>query len=306
MFDDVATVRSFNRLVTQRVGAMQDEYLARAHSLGASRVLWEIGPAGCDVRLLRSRLDLDSGYLSRILRGLEGEGLVRTHPGEDDQRVRVAELTSAGRQEWAELDQRSDDLAEALLAPLSIGQRDRLVGAMQTVQSLLTAGLVEVVEEPLHSAEVQRCMQHYFDELNERFETGFDAGVGAPHDADNLVPPRGLVLVARLHDDPIGIGCLTFHDAQIAEVKRLWIDPSARGLGVARRILAALETRAIERGVSTAQLDTNGALVEAIALYRAAGYAEIPPYNDNPYAQHWFAKALPGRALVAESRRQTK
>jgi DNA-binding MarR family transcriptional regulator len=285
-------VRSFNRLVTQRVGALSDEYLARSHPLGSSRILWEIGPAGVDVRELRSRLDLDSGYVSRILRGLESEGLVRTRPATGDQRVRVADLTAAGRSEWQELDRRSDELAEALLAPLGPGQRNLLVEAMRTVERLLTAGLVELADEPLASADVQRCMKHYFDELQTRFEAGFDPQVGAAHDADNLVPPQGVVLVARLHGSPVGIGCLTFDDNNAAEVKRLWVDPSARGLGVARRILAALEARAIDHGARVAQLDTNSSLVEAIALYRAAGYVEVPPYNDNPYAQHWFEKLL--------------
>ena len=88
------------------------------------------------------------------------------------------------------------------------------------------------------------------------------------------------MFVARLHGDPVGIGCLTLHDDVTAEVKRLWIDPAARGLGVARRILTALEARAVDHGARVAQLDTNSSLIEAIALYRAAGYVEIPRYND--------------------------
>jgi len=292
MSDPIDTVRSFNRLVTQRVGALQDEYLARSHSLGASRVLWEIGLSGADVRELRNRLDLDSGYLSRVLRLLESEGLVRTRPDQDDQRVRVAELTKAGQREWRELDQRSDDLAADLLAPLSDGQRKRLVDAMQTVQRLLTAGLLEVIEQPLASPDVQACMHRYCGELDARFDGGFDPELGAAHDVETLTPPHGLVLLARLQGAPVGIGCLTFHPGNVAEVKRLWIDPAARGLGVARRIVTALEALAVEHGAITAQLDTNSSLVEAISLYTAAGYVDVPRYNDNPYAQRWFAKDL--------------
>src|ERR687892_1612857 len=87
--DQVSQVRSFNRLVTQRVGALNDHYLARDRPLGEARVLWEIGEDGCDVRLLRTRLDLDSGYLSRLLRSLEAAGLVTVDPNEDDRRGRT-------------------------------------------------------------------------------------------------------------------------------------------------------------------------------------------------------------------------
>ena len=100
-------VRRFNRAVTQRVGALDDAFLARGHPLGQARVLWEIGPAGRDVRDLRARLDLDSGYLSRLLRALERDGLVTVGPNEADGRIRTARLTAAGQAERAELDRRS-------------------------------------------------------------------------------------------------------------------------------------------------------------------------------------------------------
>src|SRR5215471_3606119 len=92
----VAQVRRFNRIVTQRVGALDDHFLARDLSLAEARVLWEIGTAGCDVRSLRGRLGLDSGYLSRLLRSLEAAGLVRVGPGATDRRVRTARLTDRG------------------------------------------------------------------------------------------------------------------------------------------------------------------------------------------------------------------
>src|SRR3954469_2125878 len=122
-------VRSFNRTVTQRVGALHDEYLARGRPLGASRVLWEVGEEAVDVRALRARLDLDSGYLSRLLRSLEREVLVVVEPGAGDRRVRTVRLTDAGRAERAVLDRESDALAESLLAPLGAAQRERLGGA---------------------------------------------------------------------------------------------------------------------------------------------------------------------------------
>src|SRR6185437_1889461 len=110
----IAQVRSFNRTVTQRVGALDEEYLARNRPLGASRVLWEIEGTGTDIRTIRSRLDLDSGYLSRLLRRLEGEGLVSVEPDPGDQRARLVRPTAAGLRERAELDRRSDELAHSL------------------------------------------------------------------------------------------------------------------------------------------------------------------------------------------------
>src|SRR4051812_3824996 len=127
-------VRSFNRTVTERIGVLQDGYLARGRPLGASRLLWEIGDGVADVRALRARLGLDSGYLSRLLRSLESDGLVVVEAGSADRRVRTARLTDAGRAERAALDQGSDELAESLLAPLSDAQRARLVDAMAQVE----------------------------------------------------------------------------------------------------------------------------------------------------------------------------
>ena len=119
-------VRRFNRAVTQRAGALSDAFLARGRPLGQARLLWEIGPDGRDVRDLRARLDLDSGYLSRLLRALERDGMVTVEVNEADGRLRTARLTAAGAAERAELDRRSDEAAAASLGPLSERQRGRL------------------------------------------------------------------------------------------------------------------------------------------------------------------------------------
>ena len=116
----VDQVRRFNRVVTERVGALNDRFLGRERPLGEARLLWEIGLEGCEVRLLRARLGLDSGYLSRLLRSLETAGLVTVAAGAGDRRVRVARLTAAGRRERATLDKRSDELARSLLCTLEL------------------------------------------------------------------------------------------------------------------------------------------------------------------------------------------
>src|SRR5262245_42233838 len=135
--DYVAKVRSFNRAVSQRIGALNDRYLDRGRPLGEARLLYEIGRDGADVRDLRGKLELDSGYVSRLLRSLERQGLVKAQAAADDARVRRATLTRKGLREVAELDRRSDELAESVLAPLGKGQRDRLVAAMGEVERLI-------------------------------------------------------------------------------------------------------------------------------------------------------------------------
>ncbi|WP_233558965.1 bifunctional helix-turn-helix transcriptional regulator/GNAT family N-acetyltransferase [Micromonospora radicis] len=271
--------------MTQRVGALDDGYLARDRPLAQSRLLWEIGPAGAEVAALRARLDLDTGYLSRLLRALEGAGLVVVGPADGDGRVRAARLTEAGHAEWALLDRESDALAWSMLAPLTDGQRGRLTAAMAQVQRLLMASLVGVEPCPPTDPRARACLRAYAGELAERFETGFEL---APGDDGET----GLFLVATLAAEAVGCGALRLAPDEPAEIKRLWVSRSVRGLGVGRRLLGELEQRARAAGAETVRLDTNRSLTEAIRLYRSAGYHEIPRYNANPYAHHWFAKRL--------------
>ena len=290
--DPVEQVRSFNRTVTRRIGVLEDEYLASGRPLGASRTLWEIGAGPTDLRALRARLDLDSGYLSRLVAGLEREGLVERTPDTADRRVRAVRLTDAGRAERARLDAASDELASSLLEPLSAAQRERLTAAMTTVERLLTAGLVQVAPEDPASAAAPACLTAYFAEIDERFEHGWDPAAGIRLQPADMAPPRGLLLLARLDGESVGCGVLWHHGGGVADAKRMWVAPRARGLGLGRRLLAELERHARDAGVRTLRLDTNRALTEAIGLYRAAGYEEIERFNDEPHAHHWFAKSL--------------
>jgi len=288
----VSQVRRFNRIVTQRVGALNDRFLARDRPLGEARLLWEIGAEQRDVRSLRALLELDSGYVSRLLRSLEAAGLVTVEPSEADGRVRVARLTAAGTAERAVLDERSEELAASVLALLSSRQRDRLVAAMAVVERLLTASMVEVAPiDPAHP-HARHCMHAYFSELDRRFDSGFDPALSIPADDAELRPPAGLFLVASLGTEPVGCGGLKFHDKKPAELKRMWVAEAARGLGIGRRLLSELEERAAENGAHAIRLETNKTLTEAIALYRSAGYVEVAAFNDEPYAHHWFEKQI--------------
>jgi DNA-binding MarR family transcriptional regulator/GNAT superfamily N-acetyltransferase len=288
----VEQARRFNRIVTERVGALDEHFLGRKRPLGEARLLWEIGPDGCEVRLLRARLGLDSGYLSRLLRSLEAAGLATVTAGQDDRRVRVARLTAAGRRERAALDRRSDELAQSLLAPLSVKQRERLVAAMGEVERLLTAASVQIATLDPEHPDARHCLAEYVAELNRRSPRGFDPSVGATVLPHEVRPPAGEFFVAYLHGEAVGCGGVKHHADRPAEIKRMWIAPNARGLGLGRRLLERLEQCAAAGGARVAHIETSAALVEALSLYRSAAWVEVPAFNDEPFADHWLEKAL--------------
>jgi DNA-binding MarR family transcriptional regulator/GNAT superfamily N-acetyltransferase len=286
------SVRRFNRLVTQRVGALEVDYLRRGRPLAEARLLFEIGADGADVRTLRSKLGLDSGYLSRLLQSLSAQELIAIAKGEEDGRRRRVSLTRKGSAERAAYDRLSDNLAESMLDPLDGSQQNRLLAAMGEVERLIRAASVKVAAEAPDTADARLCLSTYFRELEARFETGFDAGADDSARVEDMAPPSGLFVIARLDGDAVGCGGFKRVDKATGEIKRVWTAPSARGLGVARRMLRALEAAAREAGVKTLRLDTNRALTEAHALYRSEGYLEIARFNDNSYAHHWFEKRL--------------
>lgn len=290
--EHVAQVRRFNRLVTQRAGALDDHFLGRDRPLGESRVLYEIGPRGADLRELRARLGLDSGYLSRLVQSLAGAGFVKLSAGPEDERVRRAQLTAAGLAEVEEMNRRSDRAAEAILTPLTQSQRERLVAAMVEVHRLLQAAGARIERVDPASPAARWCVTQYFAELANRFEGGFDPGQSIPADDDDLRPPRGAILVASVDGEPVACGALKTISPGFGSLKRMWVSGSMRGLGFGRRMLGALEDQARELGFTTLRLETNRALTEAISLYRNSGYAEVAAFNADPYADHWFEKHI--------------
>jgi DNA-binding MarR family transcriptional regulator/GNAT superfamily N-acetyltransferase len=288
----VLQVRRFNWVVTERVGALNDRFLGRKRPLSEARLLWEIGPDGCELRLLPARLGLDSGYLSRLLRLLEAARLVEVVESPGDRRVRVARLAAPGRRERATLDRLSDNFAASLLAPLSPAQRERLITAMREVERLLTAASVEVRPVDPEHPHAQHCLAEYVAEVNRRSTRRFDPSVGATALPHEVRPPAGQFFVAYLHGEPIGCGAVKHHTDGPAEIKRVWIAPAARQLGLGRRLLERLETCSREGGASVAHLETSAVLSEALSLYRSTGWVEVPPFNDEPFADHWFEKTL--------------
>ncbi|MEG9225016.1 GNAT family N-acetyltransferase [Aeromicrobium sp. Sec7.5] len=152
------------------------------------------------------------------------------------------------------------------------------------------ADVVVGVVEP-GSPGARAAVTAYLRELDEIFATGFDPEQAA-RDEVEFTGDRGRFLVASVDGEVVGCGALRWLDEGTAEVKRMWVHPQRRGLGVARLLLGHLESTAVEHGRPVVRLDTHADLTAAIAMYRRSGYDEVPRYNDNPYAQHWFEKRI--------------
>jgi ribosomal protein S18 acetylase RimI-like enzyme len=167
-----------------------------------------------------------------------------------------------------------------------------LVSARSEVERLLRASQVTLAIEDPTTPDATWCIEQYFADLNMRFEAGFDPSHSISAAAHELVPPAGALLIARLRGQPVGCGALKFHPGAPAELKRMWVAPEARGLGLGRRILLELERHARAGGARMVRLETNRTLTEAIQLYWSSGYREVPAFNDEPYAHHWFEKKL--------------
>src|SRR4051812_33067548 len=204
----ISQVRSFNRLVAERIGAVGESFVGRKRPLAESRVLWEIGPDGIAVGALRTRFDLDSGYLSRLLRALEADGLVDVTQEPSDRRARRVSLTRRGAKERNEIDRHSEAVATSVLEPLSERQRSELVTAMRTVERLLTASMIDVRITNPRDAAAQWCLAQYYAEIHERFEGGFDLSRAISTEPHELKLPLGLTMVAWLHGEPVGCGVL--------------------------------------------------------------------------------------------------
>ncbi|GAA4722201.1 helix-turn-helix domain-containing GNAT family N-acetyltransferase [Isoptericola chiayiensis] len=290
----VDVVRRFNRSYTQRVGVLEESFLGPDMPLGTARLLYEIGVAPGTAHALRTRLELDSGYLSRLLRRLQDDGLVSVAPDPDDRRRRRIDLTPAGRERWDELERRSAERARRLVAPLSDRQQARLVAALAEADLLVRAATIEIATVPPGSELARRAVAEYFAEVGARIDgTGtFDVDAALAADAHRLVAPHGAFVVATSAGEPVACGGVQTLEDGSGEIKRMWVDGSWRGAGLGARLLRHLEDVARDLGHAVVHLDTNAALTEAIAMYERSGYRRVERYNDNPHATHFFAKDL--------------
>jgi GNAT superfamily N-acetyltransferase/DNA-binding MarR family transcriptional regulator len=291
LLDPIARLRRFNRAVTRETGALDTSFLDRGRPLGAARVLQLVRPEGTDVALIRDRLDLDSGLMSRFLRSLEHEGLIETATATTDRRRRVARLTDRGQAEMVAYEAIGQDRAARLIARAG-SRAEELVAAMDLIATVLNRDQVDIRPADPDAPQALACQRAYFDEILVRVAAARpdDFPLPDPH-SDSYRPPQGRFLIAWSDDLPVACVGLRALDDTTAEVKRLWVHPSARGHGLSRRMMTAIEAEARATGHQRLRLDTNSALTEAIALYRATGWVPIPPYTTPP-ADVWLEKPL--------------
>jgi DNA-binding MarR family transcriptional regulator len=291
MLDTVARLRRFNRVVTREIGALDTSYLGRGRPLGAARVLQLVKPDGTDVTELRLRLDLDTGLLSRLLRSLEAEGLVDVAPDPADRRRRIARLTPAGLAEWQVYDALGHAKAQMVLDRAGTNQQ-ALVEAMDLIATVMLKDDVVIRDADPADPAALSCLGAYYRLLLE-----LDAGITAEMlplplpDPERYCSPDGAFLIAWSEDLPIGCASIRRLGPKLAEVKRLWVHPHARGQGLGLRLMRAIEARARDLGFTHAKLDSNTCLVAAVSLYRSDGWVECDPYTDPP-ANIWMTKRL--------------
>lgn len=296
MLTPEARFRRFARAVTTEVGALDDSFLGRGRPLGAARVLNAVGHGRTSVADLRAYLRLDSGLMSRILRSLEREGLIVTQAGREDARSRVVALTAAGHRELEAYDTISDERARDVLERHS--ETSRLLAALDLIATVLTRDQIVIDMLPGSDPRSRYCLDAYYEELQARFEDGFDVAKSRDPKPEQIAPPKGAFLVAISDGLPIGCVALVGNGTEVAEIKRLWVSPAARGCGIARLLMRHAETVASGLGIRTLRLDTNRALTEACEFYRRAGWREIDRFNDDPYADHFFTRDVETESIA--------
>ncbi|NQY61351.1 GNAT family N-acetyltransferase [Cognatishimia sp.] len=285
---DIARIRRFFRAVTTEVGALESSFLGKGRPLGVARVLHAVGHYGGDVSGLRRELNLDKAILSRILKGLEDEGLLTLAPDPDDARRRVAHLTEAGQTEWQDYDRLSNAQAETLVSRSKA--QEALLNAMDLIASTFAKDRVELVQCDPRDAAAVWCLGQYYAELERRFERGFDVNLSRDPEASDMIHPKGAFFVAMSDGQALGcVGLKGWGDGQ-AEIKRLWVSEAARGLGLATRLMERCDAAARDLGIKVLRLDTNSVLPEAARLYEKLGWVAIERFNDDPYPDLFFEK----------------
>jgi DNA-binding MarR family transcriptional regulator/predicted GNAT family acetyltransferase len=274
----VDAVRSFNRFYTRRIGALRSDFAGSPYPLPEARLIYELGRRRrCTATELRAELELDAGYLSRVLGALGRRGLVRAERSREDARARLLTLTARGRAAFALLDRRSRDEVSAMLRELAAPDRERLVGAMQTVQSLLDHRKESEVLLRAHRPGdlgwvVQAHGELYAREYRwgERFEA-LVAGIVAEFVA-RFDARRSRCWIAELDGERVGSVFVVPESKTVAKLRLLLVDPRARGRGLGRRLVVEAIDFARARGYRRLALWTQSNLAAARAIYRGCGF----------------------------------
>jgi len=275
-------VRRFNRFYTRRIGALQPHYLSSPYSLPQARVLYELGQRGeCIASELGADLDLDLGYLSRLVQGLKRSGLVQGEAAKDDaRRVRLT-LTAKGRKAYQQLDSRSRDEVGAMLAKLGASEQTRLVGALQAVE-----GVLEKNRKTDHTVTLRAHRpgdmgwvigahgRLYAEEFgwDERFEA-LVAGIAADF-INDFKKNQERCWIAEMNGEPVGCVFVVRKSKSVAKLRLLIVEPRARGIGLGRRLVEECIAFARDKGYRKLVLWTQSNLAAARAIYRKTGFVK--------------------------------
>jgi DNA-binding MarR family transcriptional regulator/GNAT superfamily N-acetyltransferase len=274
----IDAVRRFNRLYTRRIGALHQGYMGSPFPLPQARLLYELGQRGeCTASELGADLDLDLGYLSRLVHGLRRQGMVQGEAAKEDaRRVRLS-LTARGRKAYHQLDSRSRDLVAGMLEQLAAPDQEKLVGALHAVESIL-----ENKEQPIvlraHRPGDMGWVVHahgrlYFDERgwDERFEA-LVAEITAAF-IKNFDPKRERCWIAEMDGEPVGSVFVVQESKTVAKLRLLLVEPKARGRGLGRRLVEECIAFGRAQGYRKLVLWTQSNLVAARRIYQACGFA---------------------------------
>jgi DNA-binding MarR family transcriptional regulator/N-acetylglutamate synthase-like GNAT family acetyltransferase len=302
----IAAVRGFNRFYTQRIGVLREHLLDSPFSLTGVRVLYELAhwPASGDpatAAVLATRLALDEGYLSRILRGFEQRRLVRKKPSTADGRRKSLALTDRGRREFARLDARSQADVGAMLVKLSAAEQATLVGAVHTVGKLLgqasgdrEKGAPYILRPPqsgdigwvIHRHGALYAQEYGYDQ---RFEA-LVAEIAARF-VQRFDPTRERCWIAERRGEIVGMVFLVRKTNSVAKLRLLLVEPHARGLGIGGRLIDECVRFARGAGYLKLTLWTQSDLDAARHLYALAGFRRVRQARHESF----------GKQLVAET-----
>jgi DNA-binding MarR family transcriptional regulator/N-acetylglutamate synthase-like GNAT family acetyltransferase len=276
----VEAVRRFNRFYTRRIGVLQDDYLGSSFPLPQARVLYELGQRGeCTASELRAQLDVDAGYLSRLIAGLRRQGLVSAEAPNEDRRRRQLTLTPKGRKAFGALDESSRRAMGEMLAPLAPVHREKLVHAMSTVQSVLEPGEKTITLRSHRPGDIgwviSRHGKVYDDEYG--WGLGFEAlvgGIGAKF-LQEFDAKRERCWIAEMGDEPVGSVLVVRQSSSVAKLRLLLVEPHARGFGIGKRLVQACIDFSRRAGYRKLVLWTQSNLTAARAIYAALGFRKV-------------------------------
>lgn len=295
MPDRVSLVRSFNRFWTREIGLLGRGLLNTPYSLTEARVVFELAQRReSQVKDIRERLQLDSGYLSRIIQRFRADGLVESAQSPGDGRRRVLRLTERGREVFAMLNSRSSAEVEETLSRLPESQQARLVGAMRTIEQVMAPGSRRLKLRRLRNGDLGWVIHRHGVLYSEEYgwDETFEALVArvCTEYAEKRDPDRENAWIAEVGGEPAGCIFCTKRDEETAQLRLLLVEPWARGFGVGSRLVHECVRFARRAGYRRMMLWTNDVLVSARRIYEAAGF-ELREEERH----HSFGKELVGQ-----------